>query len=378
MKKHFIVLVLFFISALPYSYSNNQIEISLLTCSSGSESFTIWGHSAIRIIDKKNSIDVVYNFGLFDFDTPNFYLKFIQGKLKYKLGIHGTYRFFESYLSDNRQIIEQKLDLPDENEINIIRRLEYLYMPENRYYYYDFLKKNCTSELRDLIFENIESDFQDAKTGKTYRNQLNEYLTNKLWLKSGINLIFGTSVDREVSKFQSMFLPDYLCWELNNVKVNDTELVFSQQTFNEVEIDNSSYPIIFNPVIIFSILLLLVLLFKSPRIQFPILIINGLLGLLILSVLLITEHEELKNNFNLLWCNPLYLLSALLLIKDNIKFQMYLSIILQAMLIGVVVIWLSRVQSFEIAFIPVVLILTIYNIRIIKKGIKLTPFLYYI
>lgn len=351
-----------------HSYSSEHIEISLLTCSSGSESFTTWGHSALRIVNNKNKIDVVYNFGLFDFNTPNFYSKFIQGKLKYKLGIHSTDRFFRSYLSDNRQIIEQKLDLSDEDEIKIIQRLEYLYQPENRYYYYDFLRKNCTSELRDLIFENIETDFHDKNTNKTYRDQLNEFMTNKPWLKLGINLIFGMSVDKEVTKFQSMFLPDYLCWELSDVKVSGKELVYSQQIFNEVEDENLSYPILLNPILIFSVLLLIVLIIKSSKIQLPIFILTGLLGLLIISVWLITEHSELKGNFNLLWCNPLYLI-FLFPLKNN-KFKLYLSIVLQTMIIGIIIVWISNIQSFEFAFIPVVLILSIYNIRTIKKSIE--------
>jgi hypothetical protein len=352
-----------------HSYSSEQIEISLLTCSSGSESFTTWGHSALRIIDNKNKIDVVYNFGLFDFNTPNFYSKFIKGKLKYKLGVHGTDRFFRSYLSDNRQIIEQKLDLSDEDKVKIIQRLEYLYKPENRYYYYDFLRKNCTTELRDLIFENIETDFQDKNTNKTYRDQLNEFMINKPWLKLGINLIFGTSVDEEVTAFQSMFLPDYLCLELNNVKVSGKELVYSQQIINEVEDESLNYPVLLNPILIFSVLLLIVLMIKSSKIQLPVFIITGLLGLLILTVWSITEHLELKGNFNILWCNPLYLIFLFPLKKNKIK--LYLSIVLQIMIIGIVIVWISNIQSFEIAFIPVVLILSIYNIRAIKKSVEI-------
>jgi hypothetical protein len=369
LKKIFLIFILFLFAESQFANVDNQIEISLLTCSSGVESFTIWGHSAIRIVNKENSIDVVYNFGLFDFNTPNFYLKFIQGKLKYKLGIHGSQRFFRSYLSENRQIIEQKLYLTDEDEIKIIKRLEYLYKPENRYYYYDFLAKNCTSELRDLIFENIETDFQNKNINKTFRDQLNEYTINKPWLALGLNLIFGITVDRDVNRYESMFLPDYLCWELNNVKVNGTKLVYNEQVFNKVEADKSTYPKLLNPITIFSILLLFVLLFKSSRIQYPVLIINGLLGLLILSVWIITEHDELKSNFNILWCNPLYLVFVFFKIKSNLKFQKYLAIILQTMLAGIVIVWISKIQSFEIAFGLIVLILSVFNIRTIKKSV---------
>jgi hypothetical protein len=371
LKNHLIILAIFLLLGLQYVYPNNQIEISLLTCSSGSESFSSWGHSAIRVIDKEQAIDIVYNFGLFDFDTPNFYLKFVKGKLKYKLGIHSTNRFFRTYFREDRQIIEQKLNLSDENEIKIIGRLEYLYRPENRYYYYEFSKKNCTSELRDLIFNNTETDLKKKKTNKTYRILINEFLTNRLWLKFGMNLIFGAGVDKKIDNYESMFLPDYLYWGLNNIKINNKKLVSNETTFNKVEKSKSNYPFLLNPILLFSILLIIVLIYKSSKIQLPIFLITGITGLLILIVWLLTEHDELKNNFNLLWCNPLYLAIAFSQIKNNVKLKMYLSIILQAMLIGVIVIWLSRVQSFEIGFLPIVMILSIYNIRIIKAGLKL-------
>ncbi len=370
LKNHLLVLVIFFLLGIQSIYPNNRIEISLLTCSSGAESFSSWGHSAIRVIDHNKSIDIVYNFGLFDFDTPNFYLKFVKGKLKYKLGIHSTNRFFRTYFREDRQIIEQKLNLSDENEIKIIRRLEYSYRPENRYYYYEFSKKNCTSELRDLIFNNIETDLKKKITNKTYRILINEFLTNRLWLKFGMNLIFGTGVDKKIDNYESMFLPDYLYWGLNNIKVNNEKLVRSETTFNKVEKSKSNYPFLLNPILLFSVLLIIVLIYKSSKIQLSVFLIIGIIGLLISIVWLLTEHDELKNNFNLLWCNPLYLVIIFYQIKNNVKLKMYLSIILQAMLIGIVVIWLSRVQSFEIAFIPIILILSVYNIRIIKKGIS--------
>ena len=33
-----------------------------------------------------------------------------------------------------------------------------------------------------------------------------------------------------------------------------------------------------------------------------------------------------------------------------------------------IIIWIAKIQSWEIAFFPIVLILSIYNIRIIKTG----------
>jgi hypothetical protein len=341
-----------------------------LTCSSGTESFTAWGHSALRVVDKNKSLDIVYNFGLFDFNTPNFHLKFIRGKLKYYLGIESTINFYKNYKDENRQIIEQKLNLSDENTIKIIERLTYLYIPENRYYYYNFAKKNCTTELRDLIFENIDIEIQNQRISKTYRNLINESVADKQWLKLGINLILGTAVDREIDRFKSMFIPDYLSNEINKVEANGYKLVMSETIYNKVVQKTSSNSFLLNPAIIFSILLILTLIFNSLKAQFVISSLIGLTGLLLLSIWFLTEHQELKNNFNLLWCNPLYLLSAILQFKEKNKLQIYLAMLLQAFILGIVLIWIFKVQNWEIAFLSIVSILTLYNIRIIKKGYR--------
>ncbi len=60
---------------------SSGLRISLLTCSPGSELYSTFGHSALRIVDTTAGTDIVYNFGVFDFYDPDFYLKFVQGKL---------------------------------------------------------------------------------------------------------------------------------------------------------------------------------------------------------------------------------------------------------------------------------------------------------
>lgn len=368
MKKS-IILIALFILGMQSIYPNDRIEISLLTCSSGKETFSAWGHSAIRIVDKDAGIDVVYNFGLFDFDTPNFYGKFVKGKLKYKLGVHHSQNFYNSYFEENRQIIEQKLNLSEESQVRIISRLQYLYRPENRYYYYSFVGKNCTTELRDLILENAETDFQNKNTNKTHREQLNEFLQGRLWLKFSMSLIMGYKVDKEIDLFQSMFLPDYLCNEIRNIKVNNKNIVESEQIFNQVYNPYNSYPLLANPLLIFSLVLVLIIIINSKYIQNTILIITGITGLTIFLVGLFTEHPELKYNLNYLWINPLYIVVLILelLKKNNIRF--YLTIFIQVLSIIMLIVWVFNIQDFDNAFLPLFFILSVINFRIIKQNL---------
>ena len=63
-----------------------HVKISLLTCAPGEDLYTSFGHTAIRIIDSMAHTDVVFNYGVFNFDEPDFYMKFTRGKLNYMIG----------------------------------------------------------------------------------------------------------------------------------------------------------------------------------------------------------------------------------------------------------------------------------------------------
>ena len=61
-------------------------EISIITADSGDNLYESFGHSALRLKDPILNLDLVYNYGVFDFDAPNFYSNFVKGRLLYKLG----------------------------------------------------------------------------------------------------------------------------------------------------------------------------------------------------------------------------------------------------------------------------------------------------
>ena len=122
-----------------YASDYENSKISLITCSGGSELYSTFGHSALRVQDDSLAIDVIFNFGLFDFNTPNFYMKFLRGRLNYMLGIQTTSDFLWQYNYEGRGVVEQELFLTPSQKREIMDRLNFLYMPENRNYLYSFL-----------------------------------------------------------------------------------------------------------------------------------------------------------------------------------------------------------------------------------------------
>ena len=117
---------------------SSRIKISLLTCTPGEELYSTFGHSALRVIDSNSVTDHVYNFGTFNFDDPGFYLKFVRGQLKYYVNVEDFQDFKFGYITENRGITEQDLNLTAAEKIIIHRALIENIKEENKFYMYDF------------------------------------------------------------------------------------------------------------------------------------------------------------------------------------------------------------------------------------------------
>jgi len=353
-----LIILLFTLLFLPLAArdttGNNQLRISLITCTGGNELYSIFGHSALRVIDYEKGQDLIFNFGLFDFGTPNFYLKFMQGKLKYMLGVQYTEDFMEQYRAEGRGVEEQVLNLTPDQKLEIMERLFYLYEPQNRYYLYSFLFKNCTTELRDLLKERTQ--FPEGISSHSFREMINSSVKDMKWTKAGINLLLGSNLDKEISSFEGMFLPDSLFTGLALSSREGAPFVTETITLAPRE-DRSAVektPLLLSPEFLFALILLVVLLsLFLPSLGFAdniVLWVNALFGIVLPVIILMSDHVELQNNYNLLWCNPLYF--ALLLAKF-FRFRKSALVLTAAALISLAamtVVWITGLQGFELSF----------------------------
>ena len=133
---HKIKKLLIIFSIIFYSLNTNSVELSdslktsVLTISPGNELYSTFGHTAIRIKDLKNGFDIVFNYGTFDFNTPNFYFKFALGKLDYLLSVESYEGFVSSITQENRSIIEQQLNFNKDQTLKLTSLLIKNYEPE--------------------------------------------------------------------------------------------------------------------------------------------------------------------------------------------------------------------------------------------------------
>ncbi|MGH1335153.1 MAG: DUF4105 domain-containing protein [Aureispira sp.] len=365
MKLNNLILIILLLTS-HSSFSSDKIEISILTCSPGQESYSVFGHTAIRVINKEIHTDKVYNFGMFDFNAPNFEYNFLKGKLEYFKGIQRTSDFIKSYTYEKRIVTEQILNLNEQEKIELLNRLDFLYRPENKFYLYSFLGRNCSTETRDLL-SYIGVNFQNQELKKSNRNLINSYLYKMPWLKLGINLVLGKSLDKNSTHNQSMFLPDYLQKEISVSKLNGKKLVKSEQQLNSIKSRRQlNIQQILSPLLVFSFLALCFLFWFPKSVKIIISFSIGLIGFFIFVLWMFSGHEEVKFNLNIIWCNPFYLLYIPLLVKN--KTNRKLSLMLVITLIGSVVIWILRMQLFDISILPIFFILGILNLQELRKS----------
>ncbi len=308
-KKLFLLLLLLCCSAV-FSQSlmlSDKATVSVFTCGKGSELYSTFGHTALRIKDDTNSLDVVYNYGAFDFRTENFYLKFVKGDLQYFMNVSSYQEFIYEYQYDNREVIEQVLNLTFYQKQALFDRLNTdNNSAEDKFYTYKFIDKNCTTMVADKINETLGKPMIQKVDDKTisYRTVLYPYFEDFFWNKLGINIIFGQRTDE---KAEQLFLPIELLHSLDQAKIKGKPLVLKKETI--VTGNQPKMPFSFLNSIYFIALLLLVIALSNNRVVFfTYLFVLGLLGLFLSLVGFYSLHREVLWNYNVLLFNPLYLI----------------------------------------------------------------------
>jgi hypothetical protein len=303
-KLLFTLLVLVFFNGASQNISlSEQAKVSILTCGTGPESYAMYGHTAIRIQDVALGLDMVYNYGAFDFSTPNFIGRFVKGDLQYFITNESYIDFYYNYQAENREIIEQELALTPVQISQLFEQLNASLYSEARFYTYKFIDRNCTTMVVDQINNALGREYIKASTSnQSYRELLYPYMSN-FYMKLGIQIIFGTKVDEPATR---LFLPYEFESAVSKTKVNGKAIEKSNETILKARPTSVPFNWLNSIYSLIGVLLLLALFGKKwiPIIYFT---IAGLLGLFFSLVGLYSLHEEVLWNYNILLFNPLLL-----------------------------------------------------------------------
>lgn len=306
---------------------SSKAFISLLTASPGEEVYAQYGHTAIRVCDSLQNFDLVFNYGLFDFNSPDFLSRFVRGKTDYMVGSCSYMDFLLEYQMSNRAVTEQIINLlPNEKE-SIWRALVKNIQPENRTYRYNFFFNNCATKPRDILIQSIQGrvDYRWSGKFKTLREEVHFFTENFPWTQYGIDFTLGAPADDSASLKSQQFAPDVLMESFSKaVILSDSARIrpLVLETNYPVTVDTTSQdkpdrtP---GPVLVLWILFVFVAgisytEYKKGKhytlLNAVIFAVAGILGSIIAFMVFFSEHPTTDVNFLLIWLHPIHLLYA--------------------------------------------------------------------
>jgi len=313
------LLTLFTVSVKTFAQTplSDQAKISLLTCGPGDELYSVFGHTAIRVYDPAARFDVVYNFGTFDFDTPNFYGKFVKGDLQYFVSAGSYEDFIYTYQYYNRDVYEQFLNVTPQQKQGIANDLNARLIGNNKFYTYKFIHRNCTTMVADILNKYLTQkiSLKNEDSGLTYRKIIRNKLENHFFEDLGISLTFGAPTDKTSEK---LFLPKELMEGVANTNTPSGPL--AQPILTAFKATPKINGFSFNSFIVYgAVVLILLALTGFKLMQRSYLAISGLLGIFFIFIGFYSTHSELIWNYNVLLFNPLLLVVLYFIFNRNRK-----------------------------------------------------------
>ncbi len=350
-----------------------QLTVSLLTCDAGRNIYELEGHEAMRFVSR-DSFDITVNWGLFDFDTPNFVYRFTKGETDYKCGYSPTGMFVGSYVYDGRRVTEQVLNLTDDEAHRLLDMVMENLKPENATYRYNYVKDNCSTRPLAMIEKAVgdsvtlgQSQNFPADRAETFRTMMRRYHANYPWYQFGIDLALGSGIDYRLSEREKTFSPLALSEMLTGASIGTRPLVRETHVLANIP-ERASVapptPFWLTPMSVSLLILALTIMVSVRDVRRKRLtrwfdtVLYGLFGtasLVITFLIFVSVHEATSPNWLYLWLNPTTIIAAgLLWIKAARTLLYWWQIVNFAALIVLLTIGACEVQSLNIAFYPLI------------------------
>ncbi|MDO4511891.1 MAG: DUF4105 domain-containing protein [Bacteroidales bacterium] len=308
--------------------SADSVRVSLVTMYPGSEIYELYGHTELRVQCEQG--DYFFNYGLFDFNAPNFVYRFVKGETDYLCGAIPAAFALRGY--EGRRVVEQELNLTAAQASAMRDMLFANARPENATYRYKFVSDNCATRPRDIIEKALAGSltYHPADSANvTYRQMMHRYNANYAWNRLGIDLALGADLDTAITFRQRMFAPVVLMDAFAHATVKDSlghEVPLVKSTLTLVDgveqgLVLDATPWYLTPLFMACVLLAVVAFvslrdYKRRRASrwFDTLLFTAfaLGGCVVFFLVFVSTHECTSPNYNALWLHPFYVLLAIL------------------------------------------------------------------
>ncbi|MBR3454708.1 MAG: DUF4105 domain-containing protein [Bacteroidaceae bacterium] len=302
----------------------DQIKVSLVTCSPGQLVYELFGHTAIRVEDPKRHQDLVFNYGVFNFNTDNFVYRFVKGETDYELGVVEWKYFIQEYAKRGSSIDIQEIDLTEDEKVEVVNYLLNNYEPRNRTYRYNYFYDNCTTRARDVIEESVAGQvvYIPVNNNLTFRDIVHQFTDEHPWSELGIDFCLGAEADRPIDQRLQMFVPSYTekmftSAIIKDIDGNNRRMV--RKAFQALPVGHQpkseEFPL--SPMTVFWTLFVIsvgiVLLEQKFRkifwgVDIIVGVLHGLGGVVVAFLFFFSVHPTVGSNWLVLVFNPLWLI----------------------------------------------------------------------
>jgi hypothetical protein len=372
-KAYFLVLAMLlpFISV---SAAEADTTITFVNFYPGSVIYELEGHSALHIT--MPGTDVAVNFGLFDFNKPNFVYRFVSGETDYFVGTMPWRWFIQHYVENQRRIVEHELNMTSAQKSRLIELLKEQLRPENCTYRYNYVKDNCATRPLRMVELAIGDTILLGKSALTangerisFRDVMRHYHRNYPWYQFGIDLALGSGIDYELNSRETAFAPVLLDSQIGDARtgsgarlVNRTTVYYDAPEDAAVEAPTA---FMLSPMFVCCLVLVLSVLISyrdqkrkevSKWFDTVLFGIYGIAGLLLSFLIFVSTHEATSPNYLYVWLNPLCFIPAIFIwLKKGKTLVYYYQIANFAAVLLLMLSWYFLPQSANAAFFPLML-----------------------
>ena len=368
------------LSPQPARLLSDDARVALVTITPGTAIYNRWGHTALRITDAEYGLDVLFNYGTFEF-TDTFVFSFAYGALDYTLSTAPPASSYDFYAREGRGVIEQTLDLTPAETARLWALLVDNAREENRTYRYHFLYDNCSTRPRDIVEDAVGERFvyPQPPGGTTFRHLLRPYDAPAPLLRLGLNLLLGLNLDEEVSARTAAFLPITLMDQMDEAtRADGRPLVTDTDTVVRVPQDRdqaSDWPTLLGWLLFTTGLIALIRGWNAPRRRSrwdaALFAVAGVGGCVLLGMWALTLHDVTERNLNLLWLWPSHVVAAWWAMRSTQPQWMQGYWLATAAVSGVTaLLWFVLPQTLPIAGLPLALLIAARALSQSRKPVE--------
>ena len=201
----------------------DSLVVSVLTMGQGNELFDRFGHIAIRVRNLRTGLDSAWNWGMYDFNSPNFIPRFLTGETRYWMAGYPSPLFVDYYAREGRAVWEQTLDLDRQEADSLLKVLRWQARDENKFYRYDYYLDNCSTRVRDAIDAvlggGLKRKLDGAGSDVTWRGETLRLAAEFPVIGLAMTFALGPRADATISRWDELFVPMHFRDRIRTVSV---------------------------------------------------------------------------------------------------------------------------------------------------------------